>query len=472
MSGRRPAQGDPAAPPPAPRRPPAPGNRRPAYLYVAYPLSLTLGAANAVQTLATVRHLREEAAGQGAEVTLVVPRWLREPSRFGEVLGPGVRHLPRIPINKLTRFWQAPILSYLERTAWSAQLLGWILWRRLTGRRFAAIYARDVVCAYWLARARALTGAPLVYEVHEWAPAGPARPARWRAALDRAAIRRPDRLVSLTATFRDYLAAGGLRDPAGVEVIPDAFDSRLYGGTPQAAARAARDLPPAAFVVGYAGLTFAHRRLDVLLDAFAILATRVGTARPLRLVLAGGRPAEIGALRAQAAQLHIPVIEPPQSGNAPAAAGMASAESGPPPAGRPQVGLVLPGPVDQPTVVQYLYAADVLCIPDTVTTLTASPLKLFEYMAAGRPIVLRELPALREILGEAGYYVPPGDAPALAAALERIYHDPAEAAARGAVGAARATPYTYRERARRLLAVLAHTAAARTPGSSPPGNMI
>ena len=45
------------------------------------------------------------------------------------------------------------------------------------------------------------------------------------------------------------------------------------------------------------------------------------------------------------------------------------------------------------TVGQYLNAADVLTIPDTVTTVTASPLKLFEYMAVGKPIVLRELPA-------------------------------------------------------------------------------
>ena len=163
---------------------------------------------------------------------------------------------------------------------------------------------------------------------------------------------------------------------------------------PQAAARAALGLPADAFIVGYAGLTFAYRRLDLLLDAFAALRDAAGGGpRRLLLVLAGGRPAELGgATRAGRRPGDLPLSLDSRRGtleiqSAPAA-------------------LLLPGQVGQPDVVRYLYAADVLVIPDTVTTLTASPLKLFEYMAAGRPIVLRELPALREILGDAGLYFP------------------------------------------------------------------
>lgn len=55
-----------------------------------------------------------------------------------------------------------------------------------------------------------------------------------------------------------------------------------------------------------------------------------------------------------------------------------------------------------------------------------SPLKLFEYMAAGRPIVCSDLPVLREILedGRNALLVPPGDARAWAAAIERLRGDP------------------------------------------------
>jgi glycosyltransferase involved in cell wall biosynthesis len=174
-------------------------------------------------------------------------------------------------------------------------------------------------------------------------------------------------------------------------------------------------------------------------EAFAALHDRLGEDHPLLLVLAGGRPAELAALRAQAAELGLPVLDALAAAYPPAA-------------------LLLPGQVSQPEVVRYLYAADALVIPDTVTTLTASPLMLFEYMAAGRAIVLRQLPALREILGDAGIYFPPGNGSALTDALERLARDPALAERLGAAAAERATRYTYGERARRVLATLARVA--------------
>ena len=45
--------------------------------------------------------------------------------------------------------------------------------------------------------------------------------------------------------------------------------------------------------------------------------------------------------------------------------------------------------------------ADVLVLPNpasAISTHVTSPLKLFEYMAAGRPIVASNLPAIREVL--------------------------------------------------------------------------
>jgi glycosyltransferase involved in cell wall biosynthesis len=144
------------------------------------------------------------------------------------------------------------------------------------------------------------------------------------------------------------------------------------------------------------------------------------------LVLVGGRPFEVEELRREAARL-----------------------------GLPEDAVRFVGQTGPETVVQYLSAADVLTIPDTVTTVTASPLKLFEYMAVGRPIVLRELPALREILDdESALFVPPGDAGALGAALAALRADPARRARLGATARARAGAYTYAARAARVLAVL------------------
>jgi glycosyltransferase involved in cell wall biosynthesis len=82
-----------------------------------------------------------------------------------------------------------------------------------------------------------------------------------------------------------------------------------------------------------------------------------------------------------------------------------------------------------------------------------SPLKLFEYMAAERPIVTSDMPVLREVVrdGETALLCPPGDLDAFASALRRLLHD---SSLRDRLGsAARAlleAKYTWDERVRRV----------------------
>jgi len=67
---------------------------------------------------------------------------------------------------------------------------------------------------------------------------------------------------------------------------------------------------------------------------------------------------------------------------------------------------------------------DVLVIPFPNTphyAFYASPLKLFEYMASGCPIIASDLPALREILNDKNaLFFKPGDASGLARAVKMI----------------------------------------------------
>ncbi len=58
-----------------------------------------------------------------------------------------------------------------------------------------------------------------------------------------------------------------------------------------------------------------------------------------------------------------------------------------------------------------------------------SPLKVYEYMAAGLPVVTTDLPPLRSIIREAqeGYLFPEGNVKALAGAIERVLEDQAQA---------------------------------------------
>ena len=84
-----------------------------------------------------------------------------------------------------------------------------------------------------------------------------------------------------------------------------------------------------------------------------------------------------------------------------------------------------------------LAAADVFVLPSLSEGL---PLALLEAMFAGRPIVASDVGEVRAALagGTAGVLVPPGDAVALAGALDRLLRDPEERAGLAASAAAHA----------------------------------
>lgn len=65
---------------------------------------------------------------------------------------------------------------------------------------------------------------------------------------------------------------------------------------------------------------------------------------------------------------------------------------------------------------------------DTDSDQYFSPLKVYEYMAAGLPVVASRVGQLPEIMGESAYLVPPSDPEALAAALDALVANPVERA--------------------------------------------
>lgn len=404
--------------------------------YIAYPTSLTLQSANALQTYTTLRELR----ARRSDTVALLPRWGREPSRFAEL---GATHLPRPAIGKLSRLHRSTLLYYLEHSVFAAMTAALLAPRR---HQIEAVYVRQVICAAWWAGVFGPRLAlPVIYEAHDLETRNPSRAKEpWATGLlhliDRVALGRSTAVVSLTDDFRRLLAALGWRRPDEVFVVPDAYDEYLFAPQDQAACRAALGLPLTAPLLAYAGMTFAHRWLEGLLEAATILrAQHPG----LTLLLVGGRPAERAALATQAASLGWPVEQREHEGGAsPVAPGTC----------------LLVGPRPQGEVVRYLGAADALVIPDTVTDVTASPLKLFEYLALGQPLVLPSLPALHEIVPPAlGHPFERRNKAGLIAALDGALHaapDPAGAAARRALAA----EHTYGRRAERILDLVARVA--------------
>jgi glycosyltransferase involved in cell wall biosynthesis len=112
------------------------------------------------------------------------------------------------------------------------------------------------------------------------------------------------------------------------------------------------------------------------------------------------------------------------------------------------------GPPELPA---WLAAADILLIPPSRAPLEqfrtcVLPLKLFSYLAAGRPILAPRSPDTAELLGDGvnALLVPPGEPAAAAAALDRVLNEPGLAARLGAGALAQARELTWDRRAEKI----------------------
>lgn len=102
----------------------------------------------------------------------------------------------------------------------------------------------------------------------------------------------------------------------------------------------------------------------------------------------------------------------------------------------------------------YLKAADVLVLPNTATQeasrVETSPVKLFEYLASGTPIVASDIPSVREIVTESEVRFARADDPkSFAEAIAAVISDP-EAPERSRAGQALAHTHSWEARAQAI----------------------
>jgi len=372
--------------------------------------------ANGIQTMHTCAAL----AARGHSVVLHVRRDTQRPARDPFVFY-GVTPDPRLRVVRA----RTPGSPALRRLAYLAS----VLIRTLHPRRPDVILTRDLGVASLLLRMPRSLRPPLVYESHGFAPAvsqampellsdaggTTGRKQRRLTAREQRTWKEADAYVAITRTLAEELTGRfGPRDL--VAIVPDGV--RLPAERVFVPAR-----PAAVPTVGYAGHLYPWKGVDVLLDALALLPDVAG-------LIIGGHGAEPDLQRARTRA---------------EALGIAAR-------------VRFTGAVEPSRVLPRLAEADILVVPNTATTLSArytSPLKLFEYLAAGKPIVASDLPSLREVLSDGGnaVLVGPGDPAALAAGIRRVLDDPrlAESIARRAFDDA--ARFTWACRAERLEAV-------------------
>ncbi len=166
-----------------------------------------------------------------------------------------------------------------------------------------------------------------------------------------------------------------------VQVAPNGVDLERYENLPSAAAaRAALGLPEG-FTIGFTGHFYAGRGIDMLFELAKGLPQ-------FRFLLVGGTSEAVSEWRGRLME-----------------AGLSNA--------------VLPGFVENSRLPMYQAAADVLVMPYKASVAASSgqeiadvinPMKMFEYMAARRPIISADLPVIREVLDEGqAMFCAPGD---------------------------------------------------------------
>ena len=317
-------------------------------------------------------------------------------------------------------------LDYPSRVAFLSQAL-----LDLRVRPVDLIFTRDPSLLYFLCALPAFMrpAAPIIYEAHKLyhrvssrvgSPAGEAR----AATLAR-------HVVAISPGVRDDLLALGI-DPGRIDVLPLGVKlERFEGRKDKAALKIRLGLDPARPVVVYSGSWDQWKGVETLVDAFAHLAksAHLANSKSGAILLLIGLPDSIAATFM--AKL--------------SAMGIAEDR------------VILHGHLPRRELARWLCAADVGVVPNNDTLLSAhytSPLKVFEYLAAGLAVVASDVPALRAVLGDReAVFVRAGDALDMAEKLGRLLQSHVDRQDRQSAARQRAINFDYAVRAERILAI-------------------
>ena len=312
--------------------------------------------------------------------------------------------------------------------------------RRAASERYDAVHSHEEAGILGVLLAGVL-GLPHLYDMHSSLPQQLTNFAFTRSRvikrafewMERTVIRRSRVVIVICPQLADTVRGIDSVVPSVlIENAPGAGDAELDASG--ASVRASLQLGDAPVAL-YTGTFEAYQGLDLLFKAAALVAQ----ARPgVRFVLAGGRPEQIAQARADAAAL-----------------GLAQQ-------------VIFAGQRSADEIPEFLAAADVLLSPRSQGTNT--PLKIYQYLRSGRPIVATRLLTHTQVLDDEVSFLteatPEGFAQGILAAID----DPARARDVGARAKRLAeTKYSYEaylNRTREACAYLERKSVALAAGDA------
>lgn len=242
--------------------------------------------------------------------------------------------------------------------------------------------------------------------------------------LERATLLAADRIVTVSPELRRWVVAQGV-EPGRVAVLSNAVDPARFELPSGERARTRKSLGlDGQPVVAFLGSLRPWHDVASLVSAVALLRTR---GSPVHLLVIGDGPAR-------------PALEE-----------LARLE-------QIEGAVTFTGAVPHQSVPALLAAADVAAATyDRSPSFYFSPLKLYEYLAAGRPVVGASVGEIGHCVrpGETGLLYPPGDVAELAAALDSLLEDRVRAKSLGRAGREHVREHHTWERNARSVAALA-----------------
>jgi glycosyltransferase involved in cell wall biosynthesis len=307
--------------------------------------------------------------------------------------------------------------------------------RRALAGKYDAVHSHEEGSWFGVVLA-ALLRVPHLYDMHSSLPQQLTNFAYSRSrlvkaifgALERFVVRRSRVVIVICPQLEEVVRGIDTAVPSVlIENAPGSGDTPTEGSG--AAVRRSLQIDPSTPLVLYTGTFEAYQGLDLL---FASMRTVIAARPDARLVLAGGRPDQIDAARAEAAAAGI--------GHAVMFAGQRPAEEIP----------------------AFLDAADVLVSPRSLGTNT--PLKIYQYLRSGRPIVATRLLTHTQVLDDEVAFLTAATPEAFGAGVLAAIADPARARAVGARARHLAdTKYSYEAYLSRTREACAHLFGDRAP---------
>lgn len=269
-------------------------------------------------------------------------------------------------------------------------------------------------------------GKPIIFELHDL-PSGKLGPRLLSVFLNSKTSRR---LVVISEALAEAIRSHYplTKEDNVLMVAPDGVDLERYEKLPEpSAARTALKLPDA-FTVGYTGQFYAGRGIGFLLD----LAERLPA---MRFLLVGGRREDVSRVKRDVDRRELKNVS-------------------------------LTGFVSNSQLPAYQAACDALLMPYEARVAASSggniasflsPMKMFEYLACGRPILASELNVLGEVLNaQNALILSMDDVGVWAKALKELRADPSRTAKLSKAARATAANYSWQSRAKKIVEGFPH----------------